>query len=64
MTYKTLADLIAAYASGALDREASPLYLDNDTADVDGDTGTVYEVHPARLLREALTLLGIPWEDV
>jgi hypothetical protein len=47
-------------------REPITLMLDNDQAAAyDGDLNEdVYDTHPYDLLREALTLLGIPHEDV
>jgi len=64
--YSSLAELAAAYASGELDRSSSPLVLDNDCADVDDESGCVYrhDGQPDSLLREALDLLNIPWEEV
>ena len=67
--YETLEALKAAYDRGDL---SAPLMLDNDTASVcageDGtmsdDAGEVFEMHPAELLEKALTLLGIPWEEL
>lgn len=64
LKYKTLAELKAAYESGALDPEESPLMLDNDNSTVyDGD-GCVYRGPGYEIREEALTLLGIPWEFV
>lgn len=61
-----LAALRDMYESGALGRD-SPVLLDNDQASVydyyQADM-CVFEMHPADLLRQALTLLGIPWENV
>ncbi len=65
--YTTVAELRDAYASGV---EMSPLTIDNDyTAahihDADWiEVEKVFEMHPAEVLEEALTLLGIPWEHV
>lgn len=60
----TLEELIAAYKSGEL-TEVAALVIDNDhTAVYDDDANTLFEMHPADLLEQALTLLGIPWEHV
>lgn len=71
--YKTLAELKAAYDAGGL---SGALEIDNDRSQVydyvpgtPGDLSTmgwvkVYEGgSPESLLKEALTLLGIPWEN-
>ena len=67
--YKSLAQLKAAYDSGELAREDF-LMLDNDCTTVyrdRGDDGAQEQVFdggfPSRLLEEALTMLGIPWEN-
>ena len=62
--YSSLAKLVAAYASGELDRSSSPLVLDNDCAAVNDESGCVYREFPVALLREALDLLNIPWEEI
>lgn len=70
--YKTLKALHTAFQDGTLPRKDVRLILDNDCSylwdrhDADalqsyGWNGDAY--HPDRLLREALDLLGIPWED-
>jgi hypothetical protein len=65
MKYKTLADLKAAYDSGELNPEESPLTLDNDCSFVYKDSKCVYRGNgPDFLVGEALTLLGIPWDNV
>ena len=60
--YKSLREL-----ADAVDKvPTGTLYLDNDYADMyDDETGEVllYTAHPYTLLREALDLLGIPWEN-
>jgi hypothetical protein len=69
--YKTLAELKAAYESGELDREASPLVLDNDCSYVyvrgEDESGVddvcVYRGPGYEIREEALTLAGIPWEN-
>jgi hypothetical protein len=62
--YKTLAELKAAYDSGELDPETSPLMLDNDCSTVYTDKECVYRGPGYEIREEALTLLGIPWEFV
>jgi hypothetical protein len=64
--YKTLKSLQAAYKSGELSRKHK-LMLDNDDTFVwgPGDEGRCFDGgNPEDLLREALTLLGIPHEGV
>jgi len=77
-TYKTLKALIAAYKAGEIkngDGSVPYLMIDNDTTDayVDmfydengdvEDSVSVFDMHTADLLEEALELLGIPTEDV
>jgi hypothetical protein len=61
----TLADLLAAYTDGTLSRDSDVLRLDNDDVSLyDATDRKVFESHPHTLLREALDLLGVPWEDV
>lgn len=58
----TLEELIAAYKSGAIQPQYT-LLIDNDATYVyDEDGVSKFEMHPAELLEQALTLLGIPWE--
>lgn len=61
----TLAELKAAYESGALSPE-DLLTIDNDQCDVYDSTTDeqVFEMHPSELLEQALTLLDIPWGHV
>lgn len=69
MKYKTLADLAEAYKSGELS-EDDPLWLDSDRASVYVDTADpdaqkkVFQMHPEKILYEALELLGIPTDHV
>jgi hypothetical protein len=68
MKYTTLAQLRRAYKSGELHKDASPLTIDNDCAHVyagnEDDSELVFRGGmPEDLLREALTLLGIPWDN-
>jgi len=77
-TYKTLKALIAAYKAGEIKNAngtVPDLMIDNDTTDayVDmfydengdvEDSVSVFDMHTADLLEEALELLGIPTEDV
>lgn len=62
MKYETLAALKAAYDSGELSRD-NPLVLDNDCSNVYVDNVKVYDGPGYELREEALTLLGIPWEE-
>ena len=62
--YKTLTELKAAYDSGELNPEESPLMLDNDSSTVYKDDECVYRGPGYEIREEALTLLGIPWEFV
>lgn len=61
----TLAELKAAYESGALGPD-DRLTIDNDQCDVynSATDEQVFEMHPSELLEQALTLLGIPWGHV
>lgn len=71
--YKTVADLAEAYKSGVIPADV-PLMLDNDTASVYISTGPeddpyadaehVFEMHPDRIMYQALELLGIPVDHV
>lgn len=71
--YKTLAELVTAIKNNEVPEDAV-LTIDNDsvkmyfwTEDEDGDLeshGLLFDGDiPAILLEEALTLLGIPWEN-
>lgn len=62
--YKTLAELKAAYESGELDRNESPLMLDNDNSSVYAGDVCVYSGPGYEIREEALTLAGIPWDFV
>jgi hypothetical protein len=62
--YETLADLINAYHSHALDRDDAVLYLDNDDSGVYSGGVKVFSMDPHELLRQALDLLQIPHEPV
>ena len=67
MKYKNLEDLAEAFEWGELSKD-NPLCLDNDSTRCYIDTGEEWETvfdggDPNKLLREALTLLGIPWEN-
>ena len=65
--YNTLAELKAAYDSGELDPDESPLVLDNDCSFVyvptaEDESECVYRGPGYEIREEALTLAGIPWE--
>ncbi len=61
--YNNLAELKAAYESGELSK-GNALTLDNDCSDVFVDGEPVFNGDgPDGLIREALELLGIPWEN-
>jgi hypothetical protein len=64
MKYRTLADLINAYHSGELSHRADKLTIDNDSVYVYDGYNETFEMHPHDLLRQALDLLQVPWEDV
>jgi len=59
----TLQELAGAYKTGTV---TAPLMLDNDSTSVydEAADATVFEMHPADLIEQALTMLGIPWEHV
>lgn len=64
MRYETLAELRDAYSAGEV---TGPLMIDNDSAGVYREDGpdnwvSVFEMHPAELLLQALDLLGVPHE--
>lgn len=61
----TLEELATAYKMGDVPA-GMPILLDNDQAMVYNDHvgTTIFEMHPQELLEQALTLLGIPWENV
>ena len=59
--YKTLAELYGAYQAGKI---TSPLILDNDdTAVYDDASDRVFGMHPDDVLRQALGILNIPFDD-
>ena len=60
MPNMTLVELKAAYDSGQV---TEPLILDNDQTTVYTDSGKIFEAHPYDLLRSALDILGIPWDE-
>jgi hypothetical protein len=61
--YSTLRELIAAYQSGELSRDC-PVILDNDQVSVWSDSAdaVIYDSYPAKLIEDALDILGVPWE--
>lgn len=61
MKYSSLEELRAGFAAGELDDSVA--VIDNDSVSVYQEDKKVYESHPSDLLRDALTLLGIPWES-
>lgn len=60
---RTLAELKAKFDSGAL--EGCVLVLDNDQTFVYSADGErqLFEAHPHDVLRSALDMLGIPWDE-
>ena len=62
----TLAELRTAFETGELTRGSCCLILDNDQvyayADDAGEQ-QIFSEHPYDVLREALDLLGIPWDN-
>lgn len=65
--YKTLAELKAAYDSGELDKDESPLIVDNWRVYVSAPYGTEegdweQVFRSETLLSDLLDLVGIPWE--
>ena len=59
--YKTLAELYGAYQAGVM---TEVMVLDNDQAAVyDGEGNHIFEMHPEDLLRQALGILNIPYEE-
>lgn len=63
--YNSLAELYGAFQSGQLRRTKGYfLLLDNDSASMWDGQGEIFEMHPEELLRQALDMLGIPWETV
>jgi len=71
MKYNTLEELVAAVKAEQLpktyteDGDTYPvtLRIDNDDTVVYVGEGAVFRMHPVPLLEEALTLLGVPWEE-
>lgn len=57
----TLRELIMAYQSGEL---TAPLVVDNDELYVYTPDGKQFSMHPDEFVDAALTLLGIPHENV
>ena len=70
MKYKKLEDLVLAFEGGELSKDYCTLVLDNDStsmyqySDSDDTSVKIFDGgNPNQLLREALTILGIPWEE-
>lgn len=66
MKYKNLEQLAAAYESGELNRDRSPLIIDSDETPVfdrDNDEEVFNGGTPKNLLKQALDLLGIPYRQ-
>ena len=66
MKYKTLKELIKALNKGEIQinpKEGDGLMLEGDSAYFYLDEEIVFRKHPSDLLEEALSLLGIPWEN-
>jgi pyruvate-formate lyase-activating enzyme len=70
LKYPTLWDLVVAYKKGEM---TEPIVLDNDQTTVyvypEGQREFIPTIvfsggDPGMLLREALRLLGVPWENV
>jgi hypothetical protein len=71
--YKTLAELVEAIKNGSLDIECQDLsiQIDNDSTamryyDEDDSSNDVFYFdgqNPSCLLEQALTLLGVPWQN-
>lgn len=62
LKYKSFKEVVDAYKKGEL---TEPIYIDNDECFVSiPNVGRVYENHPDWLLRAALELLGVPFENV
>lgn len=61
MKYDTLKQLADAYLAGDV---KALLMLDNDATAVYDEEERVFEMHPADVLDQALSLLGIPHESV
>lgn len=62
----TIAELRSAFESGDLTRGSCCLILDNDQVYAykdDESDAMIFDEHPYDVLREALDLLGIPWEN-
>jgi hypothetical protein len=61
-----LVELRTAFETGELTRGSCCLIIDNDQvyayADDEGKQ-KIFDEHPYDLLREALDLLGIPWDN-
>jgi hypothetical protein len=64
--YETLNDLVAAIKSG----ELQPIETDGEFMTLDNDQVTFYigdekifDSDPETILREALDMLGVPWEE-
>lgn len=57
----TLRELIMAYQSGEL---TAPLVVDNDEIYVYTPDGKQFSMHPDEFIDAALTLLGVPHENV
>ena len=63
--YATLSDLHNAFQAGHISQKQGYfLILDNDSVSLWDNDGEVFEIHPEQLLRDALDLLDIPWENV
>jgi hypothetical protein len=59
--YKTVAELFGAYKTGVL---TEPLILDNDSTTVYTEAGEkVFDMDPHDLLRQALGMLNIPYDE-
>lgn len=65
MKYKTIRELVFAYEGHELNEKNCPLIISGDRTTVwDEDGVLVFEGgHPKDMLKDCLTLLGIPWDN-
>jgi len=66
MKYKTLMELKKAIDKGEIQlnpEEGDGLIVEGDSTYFYLDDEVVFRMHPSDFLEEALSLLGIPWEN-